>query len=384
MKKLNELKIERSEYIEKMQEITDSEKISAEMQTEWEGLEVKVRNLDTNIKMVQTQDSLNATIIANEEPKTVNLEKRDSMFAAFKSYLQNPKKLVDEQYRSEAGGFIVPEEYLRAEPLVATTDTALIQKQVASDLIIAKSPAEETLRKLGVKIYPNLVGNFTIPSMPQLVAGYVGENLDVSTASAAPTTTTLSARPVGAFQSFTRTFLNQTNPAIYAQIIQNLQDAIWVQVAADLMDKFATEADDASTNDIQGSALANVDLIDLETNVPYAMVSPAYAMTPAIAGQLKATASIAGIAGPGVFTGKIADGEVGGYTAIGTDSVNTNNIIFADWDKICVGSWGSLEILVDPYSDSAAQNIKVTVSALFDAAIPNTKMCHWLVDASVS
>ena len=66
-----------------------------------------------------------------------------------------------------------------------------------------------------------------------------------------------------------------------------------------------------------------------------------------------------------------ADGAVDG-----TPSFNTSNIpsaegakyyIYGDWSNLAIGSWGGIDLTVDPYTKAAAGQIRIVVNCFFDA-----------------
>jgi hypothetical protein len=46
-------------------------------------------------------------------------------------------------------------------------------------------------------------------------------------------------------------------------------------------------------------------------------------------------------------------------------------MIFADWSKFLVGSWGGMELTVDPYSGATAGLTNVVLNAYLDTAVLN-------------
>ena len=385
---IDEMKIKRSEYLQRLEEITGmkSDELTDELRTEFDDLEGKVNVINKDIERAERAEELAAKYIqTSSERGTVEetVEEKDQIEEATKalrSYLSTGE--APEEYRSERGGFLVPEYLFRADPLVTTTDSGIIQKQVMAGLLVAKSPAESMLRDLGVKMYTGLNGNFVIPSMPQVSASFKAETAQADSADASPTSLTLTARRVPVSQKFTKELLAQTNPAIYTGIVQDLQDAIWRAVADDFFTQFEADAIDCSTS-LAGSTLAYEDMVNLQAAVPYELVNPAYVSSTAVAAYLKKTPTLANITGP-VWEGPILRGNVDGIKAIGTNYAVGNSVYYGDFSKAAIGQWGTIELLVNPYTLAKEGEIEVVATGLFDSGVPNCKFFSWVKNAALS
>lgn len=382
MKKLNELKEKRADLISQMEELTAGETMTDEQKTSWESFSGEVDTLTRDINIAEKQEELNkqaAAFSVNTDPETE--ETSVDMVSGLKEFFATG--IAPKEFRSDRGGFVIPNEVIESfGDLKTTTDTAIINKTVMNGISIAKSPAESMLSDLGVTNYAGLTGNFVVPSMAQLNAGFKAEGVAVADASGTPASLTLAARRVGAYNTFTKEFLAQTNPAIYQGIVQDLYDAVWRAVAGDLFDNIETDAIDASVAQA-GTNLAATDFSQLQANVLYDAVSPAYVTTGGVAAYAKHLASVSSVAGP-VWQGSIMDGNVDGIKAKGTSFANANKLYYGDFSKAVVGQWGGIELLVNPYEFDAEGKIKVTASGLFDTGIPNYRYFSWVTDVSAA
>lgn len=337
MRKINELKEERAGLISQMAEITENDVLTEEQRGQWSDLESKVNDLDSQINVLEKQERYNKEFVAtntNErEVKDLGAEMRDW--------------LNDVVAGKSQRSFVIPATEFRADPLITTTQSGLIQKQVSNNLSVMQSPGEAFLRKLGVTFYEGLTGNFVVPNQTEVTGAFPGEGTAAGSAGLAPGALTLAGRRIAKRQQFTKELLAQTNPQIYNQLVQTLVDGLWTGVVYDLMDNVNVDAVDASTT-IAGSTLAYGDLVTLEAGVPYELGNPAYVTTPTTAAFLKKTAALTNQSA--IWQGKINDGEANGYNAYGLSAVNANNIIFGDWKNAVVGTWGGVELIVDPYT----------------------------------
>jgi HK97 family phage major capsid protein len=370
MKKISELKIERSAKIDAMQSIVD--KVMAENRAkdeneslDWTKLDNEVRGLDTQIEMLKRQEELNKrkAVEAIIEPVT---ETERSMVENFMETLKRS---------AETGSTTT----FRADPILTSTNTAIVNKTVANSVDIITSPGEEFLKKLGVTFYTGLNGNFVVPSMAEDLATFAGENVDASSANMAPEALTLAARRVTHTQAVSRETLAQTNPAIFSGILQNLVNGVWNAVTNDLFDQIEV---DASTQEFTATVagLTYGDIVDMEAEIGGLNIGAgAYVTTPAAKAYLKQlNASAAGI--------KFAwgdDNTLNSYPAYGVPAANDDTIYFGDFSKTCVGQWGNYEIIVDPFTDAKKGLINLTIVGLFDTGVINKRALTFAPDVSI-
>lgn len=379
MKKLNDLYQERADLIEKMNALTENDEMSEDQEREWNETSVKVEKLNSDIKRAEKQENLNLLISKKVEAVKEEEAEERSLVDGLQEFFRSG--VAPEEFRGPQGGFLLPWE---ARDVLTTTKlgSANVNKTVADELSIAKTPAQMVLDKLGVTMYTGLNGQFVVPSMAQVSAGFVSETVAVADASAAPAALTLSPRRLGAYNTVTRETLVSSNPAIWNGIIQDIFDAWKRAQVADLFDQIQTDCVDSSTT-IAGSTLAYADLVQLQANVPYDMANPVYVTTPAIAAYLKKTASIASVAGP-IWEGPIMNGTIDGIPAIGTSLANTDALLYFDGPAAVIGEWGAgVELLLNPYDYDVEGEVKVVISGMTDTGFKNYRFCSFIPDVSI-
>lgn len=385
MKTINELKQERASKIKQMADllarIKSENRGKDDSETKlWEDLNKEVDALEENIKREEKQIELNQRI----EGKVVEPETREVKKTFAERFMEAVKEAPRKGVQSL---FIGPEDFqVRANPVLSTTDTGVINKSGLGVDVIT-SPGETFFRNLGVKIYEGLVGNFTLPSMGESRGYFVDESKDGSTANQASASVTLAARRITHSQAYTKEMLTQSNPGIYASFVQDLIDGIWTGIGYDFFTQF--EGDAAAqviTHGVTTTTTLQTHLVDLEASLGGLQVGPcAYLMHPKTKSYLKKNIMYGTTSGPMIWT----NNEVNGYPAFAhpavpaSGAVGNERIYFGDWSKAAIGSWGPLEVIVDPYGDNAkAGKITVTVIGLFDSGVQNKRAFSYLDDAS--
>ena len=89
-----------------------------------------------------------------------------------------------------------------------------------------------------------------------------------------------------------------------------------------------------------------------------------YILTPALAGDLKGTATDAG---SGRFV--LQDGQINGYNAIVSAQASANHAYFGNFSDLLVGMFGGLDIVVDPYTASTTGTVRVVALQSVDCAV---------------
>ena len=366
MKKIIDLKTERSEIIAKMEVIAENESLTEEIRSEWDGHDSRVKAIDEEIALLERQEELNKTNVKKMEETTEIRKDEQPLAIQFRDWL---KDAVDGK---------APLSF-RADPILTSTQAGIINKTVANSVDILTSPGEAFLRQLGVTFYPGLVGNFVIPAMAEDTAEFVNEAGDASTSSMSHDALTLAARRVSAFQGITRETLAQTNPAIYTSILQNLVNGVWKAVTNDVFDTLETDAS-TQIGAFGGGPVTYADLVQMEASIGGLNIGAgAYVTTPSVKAYLKKTAVLGTDNGP--IWGN--DNMVNGYPAYGVPAANTDKIYFGDFSRVAVGQWGGLEIIVDPYTKAKQGEIVITAVGLYDTGCFNKRAFAIMNDASV-
>ena len=63
------------------------------------------------------------------------------------------------------------------------------------------------------------------------------------------------------------------------------------------------------------------------------------------------------------------NGEVDGTPVLNTSNVEAQNIAYGDWNNLAIGQWGSIDLVVDPYTLAKDGQVRIVINAFFDAVI---------------
>lgn len=365
MKKLNELKQERADKTAAYQVILDNTELSNEERSaKLDPIDAELDILDKEIERMEKQEARNKKIAVTETPEERTEDTPVDLGTKFRNFLNDAI--------SGKG-----ELTFRAEPILTSTQTGIINKDVNPGLDILTSPGEAFLRELGVSFFPGLAGNFTIPYVGEDTATFPGEDASAANADMAPGALTLAARRVSHVQSITKETLAQTNSGVYTGIVQNLVNGVWNAVTNDVFDTLQTDCGGSRTVTTTVGGLTYSDLVNMEASIGGLNIGAgAYVTTPAVKAYLKRNTE--STYGDNIWM----DNEVNGYPAYGVPAANANKIYFGDFSKMAVGQWGGIEIIVDPYTKAKQGEIVLTAVALVDTGCYNPNGLVFTSDVS--
>lgn len=338
---INELKIKRSDITKQIDGLLAVE-LTDESRSQVTNLENEYEKLSKDIEMLENQakraHSVDNTVVTENRTET------KSPGAEFRDYLK-------------AGNFTKPFVIERADPIVTSTDSGVINKTVANEVMIAMSPAESFLRNdLGVKIYENLNGNFVVPRMDQFSATFVNEASTATLGDVNLKSLTLAGRRLTAYATITEETLAQTNPAIFQGVIDDLKNSFWQGVKYDTFDQI--EVDAATRISDQDAATMTYDVIvGMEASLGGVVPSQNLKLvaTPTIKGFAKKTIALGTTAGQSIWE-KIE------YPKFDSDGANADRVYLGDFGKVVVGLFGSgYEVKILQDVDGAKDGIYTAV-----------------------
>jgi hypothetical protein len=385
MKTVNDLKIERSKKIEQMEDLVkrvmEENRNKDEAETKlWNDLDTEVKGLDEKISMLERQEELNKRSIVSFEIK----EERKSLSERFAEAMASASRGQMASFKASLAEF-------RAEPLLSNTITQ--QNTQLGGISIVKQDAKSFLQGLGTKVYTGVKGQITLTSAAAGNATFPGENTTDVSLNLVPAMLTLAPRRCSINTTYTKEFAANVNDQAIADVMLELEDALWRRIATDLMYNFLVDANDASTT-IAGSTLAATDIYNLEAGISTAPKSPAFVTSPKVSGYLKGLATIASVAGP-VWNGNPYVGSIDGIPAYGTPytgttavngvgSVTSEQLFYGDFSEAAVAQFGEVEFTFNPYTYAKEGKIEVVADTMADSGIVNYRAFKWIKDVSIA
>lgn len=256
------------------------------------------------------------------------------------------------------------------------------------------------LPSMGATFLTGLVGSVPIVKGGLFASHWLAEGEAVTVSKEEIGKILMQAKRLSSYAAFSKQLLKQTSPGI-DQMIQNsliyanaeaIQSAVINGLTANNQPLGLLNNSDVSqvVGGTNGLAPTWNHMLELEGSVASNNAdigNMGYLTNAKVRSKLKGTLKASNVAG------YIWDGtEVNGYKAAVTNSVPStltkgtavevcSAIIFGDWSKLIIGTWGGLDIVVDQFSRAEYSEIRFIINSFVDAQIVNAKSFAVMKDA---
>jgi len=243
-------------------------------------------------------------------------------------------------------------------------------------------------RKLGVRYLDGLQGNIAFVT-GGADAAWVAEEAAASKQKPAYAKKVMSPKRLQVLQGVTYDLMHQTSKALDSLIMEDMVKAHAVALDAAIFTGSGSSGQPTGvlaasgvndiTIDTDGGPLTYNLLVQMETEVGIdnGLLDDtlAYVSNAKVQGKLKTIPQIAGY--PYYL---MNDGKVNGYPFYMSNAIPSNltkgsssgvcsAIIFGNWSEVLVGSWGGLQLIVDPYSAKDKGVLEISAAAYHDVLV---------------
>lgn len=314
------------------------------------------------------------------------------------------------KFGRSAQGFFVPAEVQRRD-LNVTTATAggnLVQTDLLAQSFIDLLRNRMMVSRLGAQVLSGLTGSIAIPRQTGGATAYwVAE-------SGAPTETqqafdqvTMAPKTVGAFTDISRKLLLQSSLDVESFVRNDL--ATVLALAIDLAAINGSGSSNQPTGILATSGIGDVaggtnglaptwaNIIELWSDLAVANAdfgSLGVLTNAKVIGKLMSTLKADGVAGYIVENFPDANGftNIGGLRGGVSNQVPSNltkgsssgvcsALIAGNWNDLIIGQWGTLDLMVDPYTGSTSGTVRVVALQDVDIAIRHAESFSAMKDA---
>jgi HK97 family phage major capsid protein len=260
---------------------------------------------------------------------------------------------------------------LPTEERATVTVTAEGEDVVATELFDILTPlrAKNVLVNAGARFMGNLVGNVQVPIMSKSNVTWEGETAPAKDGAPTFTHVTLSPKRLTAFIDISKQMIAQDSIGVEMAIRQDLVNAINSKLEETILGSAAgsTTQPAGIFNTVTATTVADfADVCDKEADVEDANVlgECVYVLSNKAKSALRSM--IKGTNGTGMV---YENGEVDGTKAYNTSNVAGTNYVYGDFSNLAIGSWGGVDLTVDPYTKAADGQIRLVVNMFVDAAV---------------
>lgn len=290
----------------------------------------------------------------SEEAQVVLTAGTEEMRKAGLSYSGQIQLPVSEM-REAPAAIVAGQETYGAE--VVATEKLNILEPLRNRMVLAQA---------GATYLTGLVGNVSIPTYTGSNVGWKGELVDAEDGKGTFDSIEFSPKRLTAYIDVSKQFLAQDSVGAEEMLYRDIVNAIADKLEATIL---GAGKGDANTPEgiFNGAAAATVDfanMVEMEKALEEAKLFGDYKFiaSPAAKAKLKTTT----ISGQKSDLRMLMEGnEVNGYEVLTTG--NCAGLAFGKWDELVIAQWGSLDIIIDPYTQAKKNAVRIVVNAFFDA-----------------
>jgi len=319
---------------------------------------------------------------------------------------------VAQRLGKEPAGFYVPmdvqaEKRADMDTSHATYASNLVATELLGASFIDLLRNKMVVKQAGATMLSGLVGNIAIPRQSGAGTYYwVGATTTADiTAETYPTVDQVTMTPHvgGAYTDIGRTLILQSSIDVEAMVRRDIANicALGLDLAA-LSGTGQTVYPEgivyASPNTVVGGAngLAPTwaNIVDFETQVSVDNAdvgAMAYVVNAKTRGYLKATPKVATYSATMMWDSSSPATPVNGYPAFVSNQVRSgltkgsattcSEIFFGNWNDLIIGQWGTLDILVDPYTGALAGTVRIRALQDVDVCVRHPESFCYMADA---
>ena len=280
----------------------------------------------------------------------------------------------------EARGLLIPADVLgygRRDLTVGTANQGgdLVATDLLSDSFIELLRKALVLQSAGANVLTGLQGMVAIPRQSGGATTYhVAENSNITESQLTVDQVSLQPRTIGALTDYSRRLLLQSSIDVENLVRQDLAQQIAIEIENQAINGVGTESKPLGILNVTGintesGVAAFSDFVNAEAALGTDNAlqgNLGYLMNSALRGTLKTTEKASGTNGIFVYEG---DNTINGYSAYVSNSMPDSTAVFANFSDVMIGLWSGLDIMVDPYTGSAAGTVRVVAMQDYDVAV---------------
>lgn len=393
---MRELNARRADITKEMRGIVaapagDGGDLSEEQEKRFDGLKAELEKVEKAIERQQAIDDAERRMAGNKPEGEFAREQRACSVQRAIQHLMGMN--VDAGRELEVSAELARQEGRSTEGLILPYGALFIDKRSAGTMTTAApvgGPGSnligtdhlagqyvdllreaDPLAGLGIRHLHGLRGNVSIPKMTSGNAvSWFGENASIPQSDAAFGAVTMSPKHCGAWVEWSRNMPQQSSPDIESLMREDLARTMATEIARVILEGSGT------SNEPTGILASSIETVETpESNMSY---------VPALADKLLTNnvSNVRFVVWNGfkvtvdnlLTTDKLPVGESAffrGYPHVWTGLLTSTNMLAGDFSQVLVGHWGGVELLLNPYMESAYKkgNVALRIVCTIDVAL---------------
>ena len=288
-----------------------------------------------------------------------------------KSYKMKKKNIILSEIRSALNSA----EHKVTLPAETRTITQTVSGDGVHDEIVEEEfkglleplYADSVISNLGITIYNGLpAGDFKVSAMGKGAAAWADETGTAAESKNTFSHVTLQPKRISAQLSYSKQFLAQDTIGAEAAIRRDIYNALVAKIQSTMLSADASGANKPAGifNGVTAKNISSyAELCDVEASVDDSNVKGErkYLMSN------KAKAILRCMPKSSLTTELVLDGnDIDGTPVIANSDVPTTQYAYGDFSNIVMGTWGNVDLIVDPYTLAAENSVRIVVNAFVD------------------
>ncbi len=271
--------------------------------------------------------------------------------------------------QSYSGQIVLPLNYRSA---IQATVAGQGMENVATDKLNILEPlrAKNVLVQAGANFLTGLVGDLSVPVMSSANCTWEGEITESKEGGTSFTEVKLQPHRISCYIDLSKQFIIQDSSECEAKLNKDLVAAINTKLEATILSNFSGTTTQPkgifSAVPYTGTTTTFADICNLGAKLDDANVigDKVYILSNSAKAKFRNTSK-----GTGNVGFVLEGGEIDGEKTLSSSNVMKNGLIYGDFSSLCVAQWGSIDVLVDPYSVATQGLVRLHLSAYFDAKV---------------
>ena len=227
--------------------------------------------------------------------------------------------------------------------------------------------ADSVISNLGITIYNGLpAGDFKVSAMGKGAAAWADETGVATESKNTFSHVTLQPKRISAQLSYSKQFLAQDTIGAEAAIRRDIYNALVAKIQSTMLSADASGSNKPAGifNGVTAKNISSyAELCDVEATVDDSNVKGErkYLMSN------KAKAILRCMPKSSLTTELVLDGnDIDGTPVIANSDVPTTQYAYGDFSNIVMGTWGNVDLIIDPYTLAAENSVRIVVNAFVD------------------
>lgn len=365
---------------------SEKRQLTADESSTFDALKAEITDLDQQEQRAQFLDdaerrSAGVVISGNGGDTFANLQRQVSVLKVLQASVEGRALAgAEAEYHAEterrtgrkAQGVFIPMAALETRVNTTASAAELVGTDHRADQYIQPLRNRLLARKLGVRVLSGLHGNVVIPKHGTGVSvGWVAENAAVPESDINPASVTLTPKHAGGVTELSRALIMQGSPDVeqlvrddFAFIVAQAIDSALIKGGAANEPVGVLAA--AGTQAASLAALNWASVLAMKTKAQLANVdASSWLFNPKVAAKFAGTEKSNGT---GIYLmndeGKVASLQSYTTNQVPDVDVDSGYAILGDWSQVLLGIWSEIDLLVNPYAETAYRRGGVLVRAM--------------------